>query len=219
MPNVELKLNYRGPSVDLAGCLAAAGNDVPRALELQADLLVREAVRARAAAKYLTEHPDVQVVSYGGQDAGHPLTLETPAVPPANGLVAAWEPDIDALVAGIVPGPESEWLQSSTPLSAEVLANMYGQAEKDGTRVGWVLMDARTYADLRKYGRDLLTIETRRYLLQRGVMGYMWGATLATSRKVGPYLVHVLSESGECRATVKVTRTVRPVGQGPTVEQ
>jgi len=47
-------------------------------------------------------------------------------------------------------------------------------------------MTPRTYADLRKFGRDILDIETRASELKKGIQGTIHGVTLVVSRTAHP---------------------------------
>jgi hypothetical protein len=51
-----------------------------------------------------------------------------------------------------------------------------------GTRVSRVHLKAKDYAELRKYARESLDLETQVAVLKTGVMARMWGAELVVSR-------------------------------------
>jgi hypothetical protein len=70
------------------------------------------------------------------------------------------------------------------PISGDVLADAYSLIERHDLRVARVFMNARDYADLRKFGRDILDIETQRDLLKTGLMATLWGAQIIVSRLV-----------------------------------
>ena len=70
------------------------------------------------------------------------------------------------------------------PLSGAVLADAYSLIERHDLRVARVYMNARDYADLRKFGRDILDIESQATLLKTGLMATLWGAQIITSRLV-----------------------------------
>ena len=55
-------------------------------------------------------------------------------------------------------------------------------------------MNARDYADLRKFGRDILDIETQRDLLKTGLMATLWGSQIIVSRLVPVGTVYVCCE-------------------------
>jgi hypothetical protein len=52
-------------------------------------------------------------------------------------------------------------------------------------------MNARDYADIRKFGRDILDIESQATLLKTGLQASLWGAQIITSRLVPVGTVYV----------------------------
>lgn len=80
------------------------------------------------------------------------------------------------------------------PLSGAVLADAFSLIERHDLRVARVYMNARDYADLRKFGRDILDIESQATLLKTGLMATLWGAQIVTSRLVPVGTVYVCCE-------------------------
>ena len=80
------------------------------------------------------------------------------------------------------------------PLSGAVLADAFSLIERHDLRVARVYMNARDYADLRKFGRDILDIESQATLLKTGLMATLWGAQVITSRLVPVGTVYVCCE-------------------------
>jgi len=80
------------------------------------------------------------------------------------------------------------------PLSGAVLADAFSLIERHDLRVARVYMNARDYADLRKFGRDILDIESQAILLKTGLMATLWGAQIVTSRLVPVGTVYVCCE-------------------------
>ena len=80
------------------------------------------------------------------------------------------------------------------PISGDVLADAFSLIERHDLRVARVFMNARDYADLRKFGRDILDIETQRDLLKTGLMATLWGAQIIVSRLVPVGTVYVCCE-------------------------
>jgi len=80
------------------------------------------------------------------------------------------------------------------PLSGAVMADAYSLIERHDLRVARVYMNARDYADLRKFGRDILDIESQATLLKTGLMATLWGAQIITSRLVPVGTVYVCTE-------------------------
>ena len=70
------------------------------------------------------------------------------------------------------------------PVSGAVLSDAFGLIERHDLRVARVYMNARDYADLHKFGRDILDIETQATLLKTGLMATLWGAQIIVSRLV-----------------------------------
>ena len=80
------------------------------------------------------------------------------------------------------------------PLNGAVLADAYSLIERYDLRVARVFMNARDYADIRKFGRDILDIESQAALLKTGLQATLWGAQLITSRLVPVGTVYVCCE-------------------------
>ena len=80
------------------------------------------------------------------------------------------------------------------PITGAVLADAYALIERHDLRVARIFMNARDYADLRKFGRDILDIESQAALLKTGLMGTLWGAQIIVSRLVPANTVYVCCE-------------------------
>ena len=80
------------------------------------------------------------------------------------------------------------------PLSGAALADAFSLIERHDLRVARVYMNARDYADIRKFGRDILDIESQATLLKTGLQATLWGAQLITSRLVPVGTVYVCCE-------------------------
>lgn len=80
------------------------------------------------------------------------------------------------------------------PVSGAVLADAFALIERHDLRVARVFMNARDYADLRKFGRDILDIESQAALLKTGLMGTLWGAQVIVSRLVPNGVTYVTCE-------------------------
>jgi HK97 family phage major capsid protein len=80
------------------------------------------------------------------------------------------------------------------PLNGAVLADAFALIERHDLRVARVYMNARDYADVRKFGRDILDIESQATLLKTGLQATLWGAQLITSRLVPVGTVYVCCE-------------------------
>ena len=91
----------------------------------------------------------------------------------------------------IPPNPD---FPVAAPLTPDVLADAFGEIEQYGIGVARLFLNAKDYADLRKFGRDTLDLQTQAQLLKTGVMATIWGAQLIVSRVVTRGLVYVCGE-------------------------
>lgn len=80
-------------------------------------------------------------------------------------------------------------------LTANALADAFAAIERSDIRVATVFLNAKDYADLRKWDRDTLDIETQAVLLKTGLMATLWGAKLIVSRIVPEGTVYVCGEA------------------------
>lgn len=93
-----------------------------------------------------------------------------------------------------IAGGENPDVPVVAPISGAVLADAFALIERHDLRVARVFMNARDYADLRKFGRDILDTESQRELLKTGLMGTLWGAQIIVSRLVPFGTVYVCCE-------------------------
>lgn len=80
------------------------------------------------------------------------------------------------------------------PISPAVLADAFAEIERHDLRVARIYMNAVDYADIRKFGRDILDIESQATLLKTGLQATLWGAQIITSRLVPAGFVYVCAE-------------------------
>ena len=83
-----------------------------------------------------------------------------------------------------IPGGTNPDIPVVAPLNGAVLADAFALIERHDLRVARVYMNARDYADVRKFGRDILDIESQATLLKTGLQATLWGAQVITSRLV-----------------------------------
>ena len=93
-----------------------------------------------------------------------------------------------------LPGGTNPDIPVVAPLNGAVLADAYALIERHDLRVARVYMNARDYADVRKFGRDILDIESQATLLKTGLQATLWGAQVITSRLVPAGTVYVCCE-------------------------
>ena len=93
-----------------------------------------------------------------------------------------------------LPGGTNPDVPVVAPLNGAVLADAFALIERHDLRVARVYMNARDYADVRKFGRDILDIESQATLLKTGLQATLWGAQVITSRLVPAGTVYVCCE-------------------------
>ena len=93
-----------------------------------------------------------------------------------------------------LPGQTNPDVPVVAPLSGAVLADAFALVERHDLRVARVFMNARDYADIRKFGRDILDVESQQTLLKTGLQATLWGAQIITSRLVPVGTVYVTCE-------------------------
>jgi hypothetical protein len=93
-----------------------------------------------------------------------------------------------------LPGGTNPDVPVIAPITGAVLADAFAQIERHDLRVARVYMNARDYADVRKFGRDILDIESQATLLKTGLQATLWGAQVITSRLVPVGTVYVCCE-------------------------
>ena len=99
---------------------------------------------------------------------------------------------MDALAADPTnPNPD---IPVTGNLTANALADAFANVERTDIRVANVFLNAKDYADLRKWDRDTLDVETQAILLKTGLMATLWGAKLYVSRIVPEGIVYVCGE-------------------------
>ena len=83
----------------------------------------------------------------------------------------------------------------SPPIDLNSMADGFGQVQRHDLSVAFCFFNPRDYTDLLKWTQQNIDRETQRKLLKTGVMGYLWGATLLQSRKVGFGCVYLLADA------------------------
>jgi HK97 family phage major capsid protein len=93
-----------------------------------------------------------------------------------------------------VPGGTNPDIPVVAPLSASAIADAFASIERHDLRVARIFMNATDYADIRKFGDNILDRETQRDLLKTGLMGEIYGAQIIVSRLVPAGTVHICGE-------------------------
>jgi hypothetical protein len=83
---------------------------------------------------------------------------------------------------------------ATAPLTPSDLADAFARVERHDLRVARIFANAHDYSDLRKWGRDVLDIESQAALLKTGLMATVWGAQIIVSRKVPTGYMYVCAE-------------------------
>lgn len=85
-------------------------------------------------------------------------------------------------------------IQVKAPLRVEHIEQAFAAL---GGSAHAVLLNAREYADLRRYSRERLELENWLALLRRGLMAWLGRTLVVTSRGVHPGVVIVVGRFGE----------------------
>ena len=93
-----------------------------------------------------------------------------------------------------LPGGTNPDIPVVAPISPAVLADAFAEIERHDLRVARVYMNATDYADIRKFGRDVLDIESQATLWKTGMMATGWNAQFIVSRLVPAGIVYVCGE-------------------------
>ncbi len=93
--------------------------------------------------------------------------------------------------SGATPNPQ---VNVNAPVTPAAFIDAFAEIEQWDNRVARVFMNARDFADLRKWGRDILDIETQATLLKTGLMAQLHGAQIMISRIVEPGYIYVCAE-------------------------
>jgi hypothetical protein len=83
----------------------------------------------------------------------------------------------------------------NAPIDINSMADGFGQVQRHDLSVAFCFFNPRDYTDLLKWTQQNIDRETQRKLLKTGVMGYLWGATLLQSRKVGYGCIYILADA------------------------
>jgi len=82
----------------------------------------------------------------------------------------------------------------AAPLTPADLADAFAEIERADLRVARVFANATDYTDIRKWGRDVLDIESQATLLKTGLQSTVWGAQIIVSRRVPVGKLYVCTE-------------------------
>jgi len=86
-----------------------------------------------------------------------------------------------------------------TETDPSTLADVFAALEVENVRTAVLMMNARNYANVRKFGSNLLDVETNRENLLKGLMAKMWGADIIVHKNVPVNTIMALSEPTDGR--------------------
>lgn len=93
-----------------------------------------------------------------------------------------------------LPGGTNPDIPVVAPISPAIIADAFAEIERHDLRVARVYMNATDYADIRKFGRDVLDIESQAVLWKTGMMATGWNAQFIVSRIVPAGVVYLCCE-------------------------
>ena len=79
-------------------------------------------------------------------------------------------------------------------VSPELLLDLFKPVEGKEKRVNALLMNAITYSEMRKWGRDFLEVINDIDEIRHGIMAYMWGALVIVTKKAPTGKIIAVSE-------------------------
>jgi len=82
-------------------------------------------------------------------------------------------------------------------LIPSILADLFAKVESQDLRVDKVLMNAFTFSSVRKWGRDVLDIETDSEKIMKGFMAKVWGGQIIVTKKVPDLIVLAVNDTEE----------------------
>jgi hypothetical protein len=108
-----------------------------------------------------------------------------------------------------IPGGTNPDIAVAAPISPAILADAFAEIERHDLRVARIYLNATDYADIRKFGRDVLDIESQAQLWKTGLMSTGWNAQFVVSRLVPAGVVYLCAEPEHFgRIPVKTELTV-----------
>jgi len=83
----------------------------------------------------------------------------------------------------------------TAPVVSDSLADAFAEIEEHDIRVARLFWNARDYADVRKFDRDILDIESQANLLNTGLQSVLWGAQNIISKIVPAGVIYICGEA------------------------
>lgn len=93
-----------------------------------------------------------------------------------------------------LPGQTNPDIPVIAPLTSAILADAFAEIEKHDLRVARIYMNAKDFADIRKFGQEILDIQSQADLLKTGLQATLWGAQIIVSRLVPVGTVYLCTD-------------------------
>ena len=110
---------------------------------------------------------------------------------------------------------EPKDIEREAPLHPTGFKETYDLFKQRDLKVLVVVMNPRDYADLRRWGRDLIEIETRALFLRLGLMCTLWGGLVLANRYYpeGEVMIlgEVLDEDGRLQVSAGAIQVIKVI--------
>jgi len=106
-------------------------------------------------------------------------------------------------------------IKRALPLSISILSDGFAEIESKNLRVNEILLSAKSFAELRAQERSLIDPECKTKNLEKGIMGYLWGASIVVARTIPDNITFILSELEPKKTVILNTKEN---GYNPTKE-
>jgi len=104
---------------------------------------------------------------------------------------AVWDAIQATGFGGFPPNPD---FLVAAPLTPDIIADGIGTIQSYGIKPARIFMNGQDYADLLKFGRDTIDPETQSVIWKTGLVAYVWGLQVITSRIVPRGIVYMTGE-------------------------
>ena len=91
-------------------------------------------------------------------------------------------------------GASNPDIPATAPLTPADMADAFASIERWDLHVARIFANAMDYSDIRKWGRDILDIESQATLLKTGLQATLWGAQIIVSRRVPTGYIYVCAD-------------------------
>jgi hypothetical protein len=108
--------------------------------------------------------------------------------------------------ARLIQPDQQTYLIKVIDLNGSNLATAFHAVEDRYGHVQRILLNARTYAEVRRIGRDILDIETAPAKLREGLMAELWGSSVFVSREVDDGDIWFVGDDGHVPVVVRLQK-------------